>query len=394
MALINTPEIAGHSSSLRLLLNAEPFGFGPTAAIADVFPFLRGHFAQMGYVGSGHTLDLQRPLAYDAIHDLSGLEAADADRELAEIFARYDLFFTALDFAMAQKALAAGLKVFVYDPLTWYWQEIPPVVRDVDLYIAQNFFGVKERLAREAEKFRSPQVVPPIIGEAVPRQGDNDIVLVNLGGLNNPYWSAEGTLTYARLILEAFLPDGRHKDVIVAANTAIARALPGYGVQNLSRSEMQNVLARAKYALMTPGLGNVYDAARFDIPTIWLPPANDSQGEQLALLSAHDMVDGAVDWHELLDMTPVDYSSEQVEVLRKVACAVESAAASAQAKEKFASLLSERSAALAGVKNARVAKLVQEFGAGGAPEVARLIVEQAKLEAARLKTVRKEVCRE
>jgi hypothetical protein len=55
----------------RLLLNAEAFGFGPTAAIADCFPFLKERFSTIGFIGSGHTLDLQRPLAYDAIHDVS-----------------------------------------------------------------------------------------------------------------------------------------------------------------------------------------------------------------------------------------------------------------------------------------------------------------------------------
>lgn len=35
----------------RLLLNAEPFGFGPTAAIASFFPLLRPHFENIGYIG-------------------------------------------------------------------------------------------------------------------------------------------------------------------------------------------------------------------------------------------------------------------------------------------------------------------------------------------------------
>lgn len=30
---------------------------------------------------------------------------------------------------------------------------------------------------------------------------------------------------------------------------------------------------------MTPGLGNIYDAATFAKHVVWLPPANDSQGQ-------------------------------------------------------------------------------------------------------------------
>ena len=128
------------ASKARLLLNAEPFGFGPTAAIAECFLHLRPLFQTIGYLGKGHTLDLQKPLPYDRIHDLEREENPEA------VFADYDIFFTALDFEMAGKALAHGLTVIIYDPLTWYWKTIPAVVRDVDLYIAQNFFGVEERL--------------------------------------------------------------------------------------------------------------------------------------------------------------------------------------------------------------------------------------------------------
>jgi len=125
----------------RLLLNAEPFGFGPTAAIADCFPHLREHFGKVGYVGVGFTLDLQRPLPYDSLHDVTGVPAELSDAVLADIFSQYDIFLTALDFCMAEKARAAGLTVVIYDPLTWYWKTIPQVVKDADLYIAQDFFG-------------------------------------------------------------------------------------------------------------------------------------------------------------------------------------------------------------------------------------------------------------
>ena len=60
----------------KLLLNAEPFGFGPTAAIASFFSYLRKDFKFLGYLGKGHTLDLQMTLAYDAIYDVS--DSSDA----------------------------------------------------------------------------------------------------------------------------------------------------------------------------------------------------------------------------------------------------------------------------------------------------------------------------
>lgn len=383
----------------RLLLNAEPFGFGPTAAIADCFPYLREHFSKIGYVGVGFTLDLQRPLPYNCLHDVTGVSAELLDAVLAEIFSQYDIFLTALDFGMAEKARAAGMTVVIYDPLTWYWKAIPPVVKDADLYIAQDFFGVRERLEQEAHLFNAEnvRVVPPIIGDVAHASGVRNTVLLNLGGLNNPFWSAEGTLAYARLIVEAFSAVAENVEVVItankciAANARIAAELAEFGVQNLSRCEMQEVLKRAKFALMTPGLGNIYDAARFDIPTIWLPPANDSQGQQLFMLVEADMVDGHVDWHHLLPGKAIDYSADQTEVLKKVSAAVERTCGSRTAKRILEQHLAESIEAVSRAVEWRMetrrssrerppvhsltSQLVDKFGAGGAREVARLVAE-------------------
>lgn len=363
----------------RLLLNAEAFGFGPTAAIADCFPFLRKHFSTIGFVGTGHTLDLQRPLAYDAIYDANQLSEA----ALNEIFAQYDIFLTALDFAMAEKALGQGLTVCIYDPLTWYWKTIPAVVSAVDLYIAQNFFGVEERLKSAEFAAATWQTVAPIVGQHSENksngEADNgsakDLVLVNLGGLSNPLWTGNEALSYARQILEAVLPTLAGQKVVVAANSAISAALAHLGAKNLSREQMQVVLQQAKYALMTPGLGNIYDAARFNTPTIWLPPANDSQGQQLALLNQSSLVDGLVDWHQILPISAIDYSADQGAVLKSIAAALEQGQGSKKAKTRLAKLLRRQITALP--QNSRLTALVERFGSGGAQHVAELVYQQS-----------------
>src|SRR3989338_2071515 len=97
-------------SRIKLLLNAEPFGFGPTAAIASFFPHLRKRFACIGYMGKGHTLDLQSDLEYDEIIDISQYKEDEIKNKLAN----YDLFVTAMDFDMANLAKAGGLKVVIY----------------------------------------------------------------------------------------------------------------------------------------------------------------------------------------------------------------------------------------------------------------------------------------
>lgn len=354
----------------RLLLNAEPFGFGPTAAIAECFPYLRPLFSTIGFAGRGHTLDLQRPLPYSRVHDLD-VEAAN------EVFAGYDIFVTALDFAMAEQALAHGLVTIIYDPLTWYWQEIHPVVKRCHLYISQDFLGVRERLAGDADRFGAVAVVPPLVPPlqaplSEPDAGERSLVLLNLGGLSNPHWSREQMLDYARLMIgavhESGIADGA--ELIVAGNGDIARAFPDYGAGPQTKAGIQDLMRRSKLALMTPGLGNIYDAARFHLPTIWLPPANDSQGQQLALLTAGGYSDGDLDWSHVLPDVRIDYRDDQVLVLQQIADCAARICSEEALRAALAQAMRRQGEALTGGTGSVSARLIELFGCNGAEQTA------------------------
>ncbi|NTW13882.1 MAG: hypothetical protein HGA31_02530 [Candidatus Moranbacteria bacterium] len=351
-----------HESSLvskRLLLNAEPFGFGPAAAIATFFPMFRERFGHIAYIGSGHTLDLQRPLPYDDIFDLSERSERDVDAVLSG----YDVFLTATDFGMAERAKACGSTVIIYDPLTWYWKEVPAAVCGCDLYLPQDFFGVRERLASEPDAFpESVRVVPPIV--AGRRRSSGKHVLINLGGLQNPFWSVDEAVRYAESCVGAILgcvPPG--DGIVIATSGAIARRLSDGRAKSYPRNGMLDILAETRYAFMTPGLGNIYDAAEYGIPVVWLPPANDSQGQQLELLRRNGMVDAVVDWSEL--DCPIDYFAEQPEVLRNISEAVNgvspAGALSDAVRCSYEAVVGKNIGAAAG--------LLDKFGTGGAQAV-------------------------
>jgi hypothetical protein len=161
--------------NIRLLLNAEPFGFGPTAAIAAFLPHLRASFRRLAYAGVGHTLDLQRQLPYDSIHDLTG-EPPEVWRS---ILRDYDAFLTALDYDAASLAVDEGLKVAFYDPLVWYHPKIPDVAKRC-FYLVQDFFGVEERLKSDGHLFGNVTIVPPIVADH-PTDRHPEITLANLG---------------------------------------------------------------------------------------------------------------------------------------------------------------------------------------------------------------------
>ncbi|MEI8223875.1 MAG: hypothetical protein WCG20_01990 [bacterium] len=278
-------------TSRKILLNAEPFGFGPAAAIATFFPYLRNDYETLAYMGTRHTLDLQRSLAYDAVYDSADYEPTELDL----IIKKYDVFITALDFEMAARAQSLGLQVIIYDPLTWFWKDIHPVITGCDMYIAQNFIGVTDRIKNERNKFsKNTIVVPPIVSVQEPAK-NKDVVLLNMGGLQNPHWKLDDVEDYARQnikTVQALL--GSLDKVVIATSSAVAERLSEFNVKSYARDEMEELLKRTKLAFMTPGLGNIYDTASYDIPTVWLPPANESQKEQLELMKQKGLVSASI----------------------------------------------------------------------------------------------------
>lgn len=364
---------------LRLLLNAEPFGFGPTAAIAAFFPSLRKHFATIGYMGKRHTLDLQQGLPYDAIHDFSHIAKDKRSKAYAPIFANYDILFTAMDHKVAEAAQKVGLKTFYYDALAWYWPKIPAGARHSDLYMAQDFFGVPQRLKDVFARHGNAQIVPPIVPALQNKGQTKTHVLINLGGLQNPYWPVDDVIAYARTVITALrtvIPASAR--IIIAGSEAVSSALTNEGVITFPRQDMMHVLSGSKLAFMTPGLGNIFDAAAFNIPTIWLPPANDSQGQQLDLIGTAHMSDGALHWHDIFESAQLNYKDHQSIVLNHIAATATRLSHDIAAQYRFAALARQKYAALTTQSGSKTSAIIQHFGQGGENAVTQCVIKTAR----------------
>jgi len=359
-----------NTSRMRLLLNAEPFGFGPTAAIAAMMPHLRAHFSNIGYAGTGHTLDLQKNLPYDQVHDIGGLPP----EKLGAVLSGYDVLLTASDFGMAEAARRQGLKVCIYDPLTWYWPEIPAAAKQADLYIAQDFYGVRERIAAEFNSLAKCEVVPPII-RPVADEKPRGHILINLGGLQNPFWAVEDAARYAGSLLDclrAAIP--ATEKIIVATSRAIAEKLTDPDAKTYSVEEMADLRQRSKVAFMTPGLGNIFDAAADNVPTVWLPPANDSQGQQADIIRARNLCDAIIDWADLSPGLGINYKSPQPAVLAHITATVRQFAVSPLLQQEFSRLAGKACRDIAGRPHSAAQALLKQFGENGASAAAKSVV--------------------
>lgn len=250
MKMISDTEVL----DLRVLVTAEPFGFGPSAAAAHFFPHLRKRVKTLSFAGIGHTLDIQKKLGYDAILDCGSKE--DQYKNLQTILKDYDVLFTSCDLEAARVGISAGVKVAIYDPLAWYWKTIPDSCKEADIYICQDFFGVKERL--KALDLPRATVVPPIIDSANFDRGTlRSIGLVNFGGLKNPFLENSVCNEYAALILAVVDPTFKatysETKYITSEESALYLRGKGYDVWTVSPVNAQIYLSKSDVAFMTPG---------------------------------------------------------------------------------------------------------------------------------------------
>ncbi|MFJ2606665.1 hypothetical protein ACIO13_17060 [Streptomyces sp. NPDC087425] len=372
---------SGAAGGPRILVTAQPFGFGPAAAAAILADELACLGARLGYLGAEHTLDLQHMPPYAAVHDVTGLAEGERLALLRQLACEYDLLLTAMDFPMAALGCRAGLRVAVYDALTWYWPCIPAVVREPSvLYIAQDFFGVRERVAAERELARRAVVVPPFIAPGPRWRAGGRDVLVNLGGLQNPFWQPRDTAAYARLVVAAVRAGtSAERRVVVATGRRTARDLADVGggvgggivVGTYGRAEVLRMMSESACAFMTPGLGNVYDAAATGVPTVWLPPANNTQALQVELLSAHGCCDERVDWADL--GRRVDHRGAEGEVMGAVRAVVREVGGDVGMRGRLVGRVRDAVRAVGGA-GGRAQGLTARFGGGGAGCAAAAVV--------------------
>lgn len=285
----------------RALVNAEPFGYGPISALVQIASALPAHI-EVDYLGEGHTLDLAPWPARSS--------AGMSDTAIVELIRGegYDVLITCMDERMAVLGRQAGCKVVVFDALTWYWKRIPPSFADADLYLAQDFFGVPERV-RAAGLVRA-EVIGALGARLDERSVRDGPAIMNLGGVQNPHWSAEQSARYAQLMRAA---------VDVPCEVLVSSALAAQvGGRSVAPHQAARMFSAAPAAWATPGLGNLFLAAQTGTPTVWLPPANDSQARQ-AKLARQAGCASVIDWGQLGFEVCVD---EQNGAMRAISCAV------------------------------------------------------------------------
>lgn len=298
---------------MKVLMNAEAFGFGPSATIASLFPHLKNLscITELSFCGESHSLDLQKKLSYNHIFNTSSKE------EFKELVKNYDVFITALDFEKATWAREEKVHTIIYDSLFWYWKKLPQVIDDCQYYLIQDFFGVKDRVAQN--KLNNYDLIPPAISNKKSSHvNSTEFVLINFGGLENPLWDLTVTRQYMKNILNSLVPylEKQGKKYKIACSEKHALYFIDYNAKHYSYEKMQELIQTSSFIYATSGLGNIYECAQYQKKCCFLPPANDSQGRQAIMLNQLGFIDSFIDWSHMNQT--MNYEKNQKEVLEEI----------------------------------------------------------------------------
>ena len=316
-------------ADLRTLFIAEAFGFGPASKLLLLAGKLRASAnLRATYLGDGCAYELCSSGPFDTV--LYG-DPTDLRREslLNRQLASADVLVSSMEFKPLAAARNLGLTTIVFDSLFWMWPELSCDPKNVNLYFCQNFLGVKDRVA-ELGRPANLHVVPPLtLAEQFAWQGGGTVIL-NFGGMDNPYADKAGVLGYAVCMLKALLEECRRQGVglEVCGRSWVNRELSrifadGFAcLGTLAPEAFQARLRQARCLITSPGLETLYEAFTLGVPTFMLPAQNNSQAFQAQKLKREIPRLAGVEWQDLMKTDLLDRPLAPAEMTQQaLACA-------------------------------------------------------------------------
>jgi hypothetical protein len=256
------------------------------------------------FFGSGVAYDLAKLHTFDEMYKLDS-----HDREkIVKILRTADIFVNVMDFPMGRLVKEARCVYFLIDSLLWFWSSLPEGVQYADIYFCQNFFCPVESKI-QAYKLKNAKVIGPIINNNFKHFPKKDQVIINFGGLENPYIEIGSNSNYPFIMLTILFPilQTHFSSILVTGRERVMEMCrsrfsetKSLRFRNLSQREMLEELCQSVALLTAPGIQTFYDASD-KVPIFCLPPQNDSNIRNLDILVEHKVIKHYLTWRDLYE---------------------------------------------------------------------------------------------
>ncbi|MFC7488561.1 hypothetical protein ACOCJ7_08320 [Knoellia sp. CPCC 206453] len=280
----------------RILCSSVDFGFGSAGKMLSILEHLGD--CRLTVVGSELLASITSTPGDGALGP--ALEWIEKDDIRVEDF---DAALVILDPVLATELTERGLPVVYVDSLPHIWGPADPICTEVFAYCAQATTQGEQRFEALAD-VHALDWVEPIISVREPGERDEELAVVNVGGVHSPHLVG-GTSPYVATVVlptvHALLAAGRTVRVAGNVGGPVAEALTELGVPSgvMARPDFLTLVGCAGLLVTSPGMTAMLEAGAARTPTILLPPQNLSQilnADCLAGQVSHRRIDWPDQW--------------------------------------------------------------------------------------------------
>lgn len=297
-----------------IIIDADPFCFGPISTSLNIVRELKKRVFPYEIVLLGINTTVQLAESTGLFDRIVSFNTTDEEEFIknGELIQNAQLYLSNTNAASIQylnQYYPLVRKIFV-DTLFWMWDKLYADFRSVEKYYIQNFYGVKEQLETFQGLIINEEVVNPIINIQAKYQSEKeDMILVNLGGIENIYTGkTEFYHFFAEKLLSVFKQQEWNKQykiylcgggkTIDELRTLYHNPSEQFYVGVLGQKEYLSKLSTCKYFLSMPGLTSFYESLFYRANTYFLLPQNYSQYLQLCAYRSHDSRIKGVSWDD------------------------------------------------------------------------------------------------
>lgn len=337
----------------KIILTAQDFAYGPIGKLLDLVSHFDMNKYEFTFIGFGTSIQLANKHGFNSIFEID-TEVKENEQKLRELIKNADLLISSMDIPSLKIAQEVGVKNIWLDCLFWFWDEIPEIPRNADLFIAELSLNNKRNHQKYSESIKNLLLVSTILPKIPPKKVINQ-ALVSFGGAESTHWYQIGKETQFPYIMSEIITQrvewGNLEKVYIATNERVIPQLrEKYGNEKfifdcLKHDEFIEKLSNSEVVLITPGLVTTQTAFYTKTPVIFLPSSNNSQYIQLEEYRKEGLVEASValaDFIERLDFTDKNESETNQMVIEQVNSIKENNAVKEKIGQKLSQLIETR----------------------------------------------------
>ena len=319
---------------MKVLVMAEPFGYGPVATAINVAKELKDK-VDMDFVGSG--IAIEQALMSGLFNNCINCDLND-NKELEKYLNKFKEY----DAILSSDTLNGTIfmvnnsidNIYYLDNLVWMWDKLPTEFINLKKYFISETIPCKENFKRIGKQIKNPVFVGPIrnIDVSNDEKIDEEQLIINIGGAESFLLDKKLINQFYNKIINNILESNgieKFKKILICGGSCVISKL------NINRSDL-NIIAttlpydeyikemrKTKYFIMASGLGNFIETIGKNKNIMYLPAINYSQLLQIEYYKQQNFGFDILNWDDFKFYEPIEKYLDEETGVKKVVSNIE-----------------------------------------------------------------------